>query len=80
MLIYGTSRLQALARYARVKQEKLFPLTLYMIIEFMCALGKIQPITSAQNNSSGHVDTFVILDLNMFSYIVISSNPASRNL
>ena len=77
MLIFEAGRLQALGMYVGVKEEKNFPLILYMIISLASALGKIYPITSTQGKSSGRVETFVILDLIMFSYRGKYSKPAS---
>ena len=49
-----------------VKEAKPLSSTLYMIIPPAFALDKIHPITSETGNRSSHMDTFVILEINMF--------------
>ena len=58
--------LYALAMNVVVKEAKHLSYTLYMIIPPAFALDKIHPITSEKGNRSGHMDTFVILEINMF--------------
>ena len=49
-----------------VKEVKPLSSTLYMIIPPASALDRIHPIILKQGNRSSHMDTFVILELNMF--------------
>ena len=59
-------KLYDLAMNVVVKEVKPLSSTLYMIIPPASALDMIHPIISKQGNISGHMDTFVILELNMF--------------
>ena len=58
--------LYALAMNVVVKEAKPLSSTLYMIIPPASSLERIHPIISDQGNRFDRMDTFVILELNMF--------------
>ena len=76
MLIFGVGRFQYFAMHAGVKEEKYFPSIFDMIMVLASTHGKIQLITLAEGKLSGYVATIMIMDIIMFSYIGVSSNPA----